>query len=132
MITEPVRSLIQKLTYIFVATTDSVGQPHMAIGEQVAIFGDSLLVFENWFCPSTLRNIASNTHVSVVAVLPGTGNGYQMLGTVIRSADMAFLNGYDPVVKLPETPQVLTRFTVKVEQILEFTSGIHSDLPVVG
>lgn len=132
MITEPIRRLIESLTYVFVATADSSGQPHMAIGEQVTISGDSLLIFENWFCPSTLQNIASNTRISVVAVLPDTGKGYQMLGSVIRSSDTAFLDGYDPAVNMPEVPQVLTRFTVKVEQILEFTSGIHSDIPIVG
>lgn len=132
MITEPIRRLIENLSYVFVATADSSGQLHMAIGEQVIISGDSLLIFENWFCPATLQNIASNTHVSVVAVLPDTGRGYQMLGSVIRSADTAILDGHDPVVNMPETPQVLTRFTVKVDKILEFTSGIHSDLPIVG
>jgi|ERR1039457_67226 predicted pyridoxine 5'-phosphate oxidase superfamily flavin-nucleotide-binding protein len=131
MITEPIRRLIENLSYVFVATADSSGQPHMAIGEQVAIYGDSLLIFENWFCPSTLQNISRNTHVSIVAVEPDTGKGYQMIGSVIMSAHAAILDGYDPAFIVPETPQVLTRFTVKVGQILEFTSGIHSDLPIV-
>lgn len=130
MITEPVRSLMEKIPYVYVASADSSGMPHMSIGEQVTISGDSLLIFENWFCPSTLQNIACNTRVSVVAVSPETGKGYQMLGSVIESADAAFLDGYDPAVSMPETPQVLTRFTVKVERILEFTSGIHSDVPI--
>jgi hypothetical protein len=132
MITEPIRRLIESITYIFVATADSSGQPHMAIGEHVTFSGDSLMIFENWFCPATLQNITCNARVSVVAVLPETGKGYQMLGSVIKCTDAAFLNGYDPFDTLPETPQVLTRFTVKVEQILEFTSGIHSDIPVAG
>lgn len=131
MITESIQRMIENLPYVFVATSDPAGHPHMAIGEQVAISGDSLLIFENWFCPSTLQNISCNTHVSVVAVSPDSGKGFQMLGSVVRSADMAILDGYDPNVKLPETPQVLTRFTVKVEKILEFTKGIHSDLPIV-
>jgi len=130
MISEPIRSLMENIPYVYVATADSSGMPHMAIGEQVTISGDSLLIFENWFCPSTLQNIASNTHVSVVAVSPDSGKGYQLLGSVIRSADTAFLDGYDPAVIMPVTPQVLTRFTVKVEQVLEFTSGVHSDLPI--
>jgi hypothetical protein len=132
MITEQIRRLIDNLSYVFVATTDSSGQPHMAIGEQVVISGDSLLIFENWFCPATLQNITCNTNVSVVAVLPDTGKGYQMLGSVIRGADPAILDGYDPAVGIPEKPQVLTRFIVKVEKVLEFTSGIHTDIPVVG
>jgi len=132
MITHTIQSLIERLPYVFVATADESGRPHMAIGEQVTVSGDSLLIFENWFCPATLQNIAGNSRVSVVAVEPDSGKGFQMLGSVIRSADMAILNGYDPSVTLPETPQVLTRFTVRVDTILEFTSGIHSDLPITG
>ena len=131
MITEPIRRLVENISYVFVSTADSSGQPHMAIGEQVTVSGDSLLIFENWFCPSTLQNITCNTHVSVVAVEPETGKGYQMIGSVVRGENAAILNGYDPDVILPETPQALTRFTVKVDRILEFTSGIHSDIPVV-
>lgn len=102
----------------------------MAIGEYVTVSGDSLLIFENWFCPATLHNIACNSHVSVVAVEPDTGRGYQMLGTVVKSADAAILDGYDPTINIPEVPQVLTRFTVKIDMILEFTGGIHSDAPI--
>src|SRR6185369_1790760 len=130
MIIEPIRRLIENTPYVFVATSDLYGRPHLAIGEQVTITGESLLIFENWFCPATLQNIACNTNVSVVAITPESGKGYQMLGSVIKSADTAFLNGYDPDANLPETPQVLTRFTVRVEKILEFTSGIHTDLPI--
>jgi hypothetical protein len=113
-----------------VATSDQSGQPHVAIGEQVVISGDCQLVFENWFCPATLQNIANNTHVSVVAVVPDTGKGYQLIGSVIMSANTALLNGYEPDVEKPGIPQVLTRFTVRIEKILEFTIGIHSDLPI--
>lgn len=130
MIKEPIRQLLENLPYVFVATSAASGQPHIAIGEQVAISGDSQLVFENWFCPATLQNIASNTHVSVVAVVPDTGKGYQLLGSVIMSANAALLNGYDPNAEQPDIPQVLTRFTVRIEKVLEFTTGIHSDLPI--
>lgn len=130
MISEPIRQLLENLPYIFVATSDQSGQPHVAIGEQVVISGDCQLVFENWFCPATLQNIANNTHVSVVAVVPDTGKGYQLIGSVIMSANTALLNGYEPDVEKPGIPQVLTRFTVRIEKILEFTIGIHSDLPI--
>lgn len=126
MITEPLRNLLRKIKYVFVATADAVGQPHMAIGEQVTVSGDSLLIFENWFCPATLQNISSNTRVAVVAVLPDSGKGFQMLGSVIRSTDIAMLDGY----AMPNIPQVLTRFMVRVEDVLEFTSGIHTDIPI--
>lgn len=130
MITEPIRHLIENLAYVFVATADSSGQPHMAIGEHITVSGESLLIFENWFCPSTLHNISRNPRLSVVAVLPDTGTGYQLLGSVVKSADAAILDGYDPSINLPETPQVLTKLIVRVDQVLEFTSGIHSDKPI--
>jgi len=130
MITQPIKSLLENTSYVFVATADLCGQPHIAIGEQVTISGDSVLIFENWFCPATLQNIACNTQVSVVAVVSDTGKGYQLIGSVIRSTDAAILNGYDPTVTMPEVPQVLTRFTVKVNRVLEFTSGIHTDMPI--
>lgn len=130
MITEPIRRLIESLPYVFVVTADRSCQPHMAISEQVVITEDSRLIFENCFCPSTLQNISDNYHVSVVAVAPETGKGYQLLGSVAKRNSAALLDEYDPVIHLPETSRVLTRFTVKVEKILEFTSGIHSDIPI--
>lgn len=130
MITEPIRSLIENLPYVFVATADQSGQPHIAIGDHISISGDSVLIFENWFCPATLQNITCNKHVSIVAVRQETGTGYQLIGSVIKSTEAAILNGYDPAVTLPETPQVLTRFTVRIDSILEFNGGIHSDLPI--
>lgn len=130
MITETIRQFIESLPYLFVATADLCGQPHMAIGKQVAISGDSLLIFENWFCPSTLQNITENSQVAVVVASPDSGSGYQLLGSVVRYTDAATINGFDPTTPTAVTPQVLTRFTVRVEKILEFTNGIHSDIPI--
>lgn len=132
MITEPVRSLMEKTSFVFVATADSSGQPHMVIGEQVTVSGNSVLIFENWFCPSTLQNIECNPRIAVVVVLPDTGKGYQMLGSVIRNAETIIHDGHNQPATTQEAPQVLTRFVVKIERILEFTSGIHSDVPIVG
>lgn len=130
MITDPIRLLLENLPYVFVATSDQSGQPHMAIGEQITIKGSSLLIFENWFCPSTLENISANSHISVVAVQPETGKGYQLLGSIITRTHESIPDVFEPAVHIPEAPRVLTRFTVKVEKVLEFTSGIHSDLPI--
>ncbi|MBW4054407.1 MAG: pyridoxamine 5'-phosphate oxidase family protein [Proteobacteria bacterium] len=132
MITEPVRSLMGKTTLVFVATADSFGQPHMAIGEQVTVSGDSVLIFENWFCPSTLQNIECNFRIAIVVVLPDSGKGYQMLGSVIKSTETAIHDEYKQPVNTLETPQILTRFAVKIDRVLEFTSGVHSDVPIAG
>lgn len=130
MITEQVRRVLSKVTCVSVASVDSVGQPHLAMGKQVTVSGGSLLLFENWFCPVTLQNISSNTRVAVVAVLPDSGKGFQMLGSVVRSTNVAMLDGSDSSTAMPELPQVLTRFMVRVEAILEFSGGIHTDIPI--
>lgn len=130
MITEQIRSMLKNTKNVFIATVNAVGQPHMAIGEQVTVSSDDLLIFENWFCPTTLQNINNNARVAVVIVLSDTGTGYQMLGSVVRSKNIAMIDGYDAAVALPESPQVLTRFMVKVESVLEFSGGIHTDIPI--
>lgn len=132
MITEQIRRVMATIPYVVLATTDSSSKPHIAIGSHVKISGDSLLIFENWFCPTTLANIDRNKLVSVVAINPDTGEGYQLLGSVVRSSNDGYPDAHAPSVSLPETPQVLTRFTVKVDQTLAFTGGIHSDIPIIG
>jgi hypothetical protein len=129
MIPERIKKLIETTPLIFIASADQAGLPHMAIGEQVIVSSD-MLIFENWFCPETLQNISDNSKVAIVAVLPETGKGYQLIGSVISTDDSAFLTGYDPSIYMPGTPHFLTRFAVRVDKILEFTSGIHSDLPI--
>lgn len=132
MIAQQLRQLLAGIPYVCVATADATGQPHVAIGGQVIISGDSLLVFENWFCPATLQNIACNPYVSVVAFMADTGKGYQMLGSVIRGAGRTTVTSDDVAGDFAtETRPALTRFTVRVETVLEFTSGIHSDLPLM-
>jgi predicted pyridoxine 5'-phosphate oxidase superfamily flavin-nucleotide-binding protein len=85
MINDQVKQLFQNKSYTFIATADLSGQPHMAIGEQVIVSGDKVLIFENWFCPETLENISSNPCVSIVVIMPKTGKGFQLLGTVTSS-----------------------------------------------
>lgn len=129
MIPDHIKKLIETTPFIYIASADSTGLPHVAIGEQVIVSAD-ILIFENWFCPETLQNISDNSKVAIVAVRPETGKGYQLIGSVTSNDDSAFLTGYDPSIYMPVTPHFLTRFTVRVDRILEFTSGIHSDLPI--
>jgi predicted pyridoxine 5'-phosphate oxidase superfamily flavin-nucleotide-binding protein len=130
MISGTVRSFLAKLPYLFVASADESGQPHMAIGEQVTVSGASLLVFENWFCPATLQNIARNPRVSVVAVESASGKGYQLIGAVVGSDVVSVLDGYVPDEKVREIPQAMTRFTVRIDKVFAFAGGVHSDAPI--
>lgn len=129
MITTSIRTLLETAPYVVVATSDSTGQPHVAVSERVVISGSSFLTFENLFCPTTLQNISGNSHVAVVAFDPVTGSGYQLLGSVARNEGAVLPDGtHDNQKNHP----VLTRFSVKVHQILEFSGGIHSDIPIIG
>lgn len=132
MITEKIRRLIEEIDMAFVASSDGQGHPHLAAGRELKVLEGDLLVFENWFCPETLRNVAGNPSVSVAVVAQADGSGYQLLGRVVESTDTALLDGYAPGTEPVGMPQVLTRLVVKVERILAFSSGIHSDLPLSG
>lgn len=130
MITAPIRRLLETVPNIFVATSNSSGQPHIAISKPVVVSGEALLTFENLFCPITLQNISQNSRLAVVAFEPGIGTGYQLLCSVVRTTGTALSGEAAAAHGGRDEHQVLTRFSVKVHQILEFSSGIHSDIPV--
>lgn len=128
MISTSIRRLLETVPYVFVATSNPSGQPHIAISELVVVSGDSLLTFENLFCPTTLQNISANSRVAVVAFESGNGTGYQLVCSIVRN-NGTMLPGGSAHSDQGSHP-VLTRFTVKVHQIMEFSGGIHSDIPI--
>lgn len=130
MLSEEIKRFIAGVPVAFVASTDGEGHPHLAAGKEIKVLDDDHLAIENWFCRTTLRNVASNPRVAVAVVTPETGNGYQLSGTVTQAFDTAILNGYGPGVEAPGTPQTLTRFVIRVEEIMEFSAGMHTDLPL--
>jgi len=130
MISEAMRQFIESTPLVYVASADAEGYPHVAAGNHLTVRNGSLLVFENLFCPVTLHNITRNTHVAVVVAMPGWESGYQLIGRVIKPHDDAAPTGHsaDPIP--PETAPALTRFMVRVEKIMEFSTGIHFDIPL--
>ena len=128
MITEKIQKFFEGIKFVIVATASASGSPHIAIGEQISFEGSRLVVFENWYCPTTLQNIVNNPYISIMAHIPESGNGYQLIGSIVRSSESE-TDDWDPAKSvLSQHPQILTRFAVKVEEILDFTSGIHTDL----
>jgi len=132
MLTDDIKRFIETIPLAFVASADTAGHPHLALGNDVkALDGDHLL-FENWFCQTTLHNVDLNPRVAVAVMAPDMTTGYQFIGTVAHGFDAAILNGYAPEQEPPDEPQTLTRFVVRVEEILAFCSGIHTDLALGG
>lgn len=130
MLTEKIIQVIDRATVAFVASADTEGRPHLAAGENLRVVDTDHLMFENWFCPTTLRNVAQNKQVAVAVILPDSEAGFQFLGSVTHAFDAAILNGYAPYVEKPGMPQTLTRLVVRVEAVLTFLSGIHTDIPL--
>ncbi len=130
MITEGIKSFAERVGHAFVATSDAKGTPHIAAGRGVCAVDPDRLVFEAWFCRTTLQNLQENGKVAVAIVDPATGNGYQFSGRVEKTEDTAVIDGFLPGQEPPGLPQVQWRLEVRVESVTAFSADAHSDRPL--
>ena len=75
MISDSIKQFIEGADHAFVASADKEGYPHLAAGRGLRVPDPGRLVFDAWFCATTLRNLAQNPLVAVVVADPGSGNG---------------------------------------------------------
>lgn len=130
MMTEEVQRFVQTAQRAMVASTDPAGHPHLALASNLIAPDADHLVFENWFCQTTLRNLEQNPSVAVAILREGSEIGYQLIGRVVHGVDVALLDGYAPGTEPAGEPQALTRLVVRIEQILAFCAGLHTDQPL--
>jgi len=130
MITEGIREFADRVGQAYVATCDAKGNPHLAAGKGIAVFQPNLLVFESWFCQTTLRNLRENPRVAVAIADPATGRGFQFAGKVEKTVDTAVLNGYVPDLEPAGLPQVQWRLEIRVDSVMAFSADAHSDRPL--
>jgi uncharacterized protein len=130
MITESIKAFIEGVGHAFVATSDREGRPHLASGRGASVSAPNLLVFEAWFCVTTLSNLQENPKIAVAIADPATGNGYQFYGRLDSKKDTAVLNGFLPDLEPSGLPQVQWRLEVRVESVMAFTADAHSDRPL--
>lgn len=130
MVTDSIRSFAASLGHAFVASTDSEGNPHLAAGRDLRFPEATRLVFEAWFCATTLRNIQVNPRIAVAIADPTTGKGYQFLARVEKAEETALLDGYAPELEPLELPQAQWRLEARIEQVLAFSAEAHSDRPL--
>jgi general stress protein 26 len=130
MITESIKTFAEGVGYAIVATSNLAGSPHLAAGRGVSVLEKNRLVFEAWFCVTTLKNLQENPKVAVVIADPATGKGYQFLGRVESKKDTAVLDGFLPDLESSDLPQVQWRLEVRVESVMVFTADAHSDRPL--
>ncbi len=132
MLTDEIKRFIERIPLAIVASADSGGHPHLALGSYIKALDGEHLLFENWFCQTTLRNVAQNPWVAVAVMARDMATGYQFIGNVAHGSDTAILNGYAPEVEPPGEPQTRTRLVVRVEKVLAFCGGLHTDVALGG
>lgn len=130
MINEEIKQFVGRVGHAYVATADAKGIPHLAAGRDLSISEPGRLVFESWFCQTSLKNLQENPQVAVAVADPATGNGFQFVGRVEKIVDTAVLNGYVPDLEPAGLPQVQWRLEIGVESVMAFTADAHSDRPL--
>ena len=122
-------AIAEKTQQVFVATADTAGSPHIACAGKLTVENSGLLAVTEWFCPGTVANLQKNKNISIIVWDKLTDTGFQVLGWVESIQDMAVLDGYSPAVeKQHPLPQVERKLLIKVEKILDFKLGPHSDI----
>ena len=114
---------------IFVATADAEGKCHIAAAGKLELMGTDSVGLTEWFCPGTVANLQSNKQLAVVVWDENSDKGYQLVGRLERVDDVGILDGYAAEAEgEPPLPQVKRRLVIKVEKIIDFKPGPHSDV----
>jgi hypothetical protein len=125
---EAVKRALSPGALVVVASADRLGVPHLATARGAAVSDDERIAFSDWFCFRTLENVAENPRVAVALLDLEGDRGVQLLGTVEQYVAKEFLDGYLPGEgKKGLMPQARHELRIRVERILELTSGPHSD-----
>jgi uncharacterized protein len=127
MISEKMKRFIEEVNHAYVASADQRARPHLAAANGLKVPDPRHVVFEAWFCHKTLENIGEVPRLALAVLDPASGAGYQLLGRVESTSDVGILNGFAPEFEEPGMPQVETRIVVRIEEILEFSRGPHTD-----
>lgn len=125
---EKASALAETVGYVFVATADEKGSPHICVAVGLDVVGDGCIAVTEWFCPGTIANVDRNRNISVVSWDRDTDHGYQMIGTVRQSFDVGVLDGYSPRDEINgNMPQVERRLVIDVEKVMAFKMQPHTD-----
>ncbi|HHT9125576.1 MAG TPA: pyridoxamine 5'-phosphate oxidase family protein [Candidatus Brocadiia bacterium] len=125
-----IEAVVKKIRYSFVTTSSKAGIPHIAVAEGLTVLpGSESMAFKSWFCVKSLENLAENNKIAVAVYDSDKRVGYQILGTVMSKEVEAVLDGYAPAVEKGEAqfPQEEFKLKIKVNEVLELHSGVHSD-----
>jgi uncharacterized protein len=121
--------LAEKGAYLFVITANAEGYPHAAPAARLRVIPDNGEVeVDAWFCPGTLGNLEGNRRVALVVWDAKLDQGYQLLGRNESVEDIVMMDGYDvSLARKSQLPQVERRLKVRVEKVIPFQRGGHTD-----
>ena len=123
--------MAQTAGFVMIATAGEGGMPHITVAGRLELTdeeGADIAVTE-WFCPGTVSNLQKNKQISIVVWTRKMETGYQLLGELEGVQDVGILDGYSAKLEGEHPmPQVEKRLLIKVEKILEFRLGPHSDV----
>lgn len=121
--------LAKKVGYVFIATADAKGLPHVAAAGKITMIpGKGRVAVSAWFCPGTVANLEANRRIALVIWDSKTDNGYQLLGETEKIKDTAIMNGYAPALEDKSAlPQVERRLLIRVDRMIGFRHSPHTD-----
>ena len=128
-ILEKAVQLAAKVGYVLIATADINKWPHVAVARTLKLKEEGLIAVHEWFCPGTISNLHSNSHVSVGVWDASTDTGYQLLGEMEHMTDIGMIDGYTPEMKSKgPLPQVESQLLIRVSKVIDFKRAPHSDI----
>jgi len=130
MMSKKLQRFIEATNQAYVASADHRARPHMAAGRGLKVPDAEHLVFEDWLCPRTIENISEVPRLAVAVVDAASGIGYQFSCRVEDTRETALADGMGPAEGAPGMPRVRWRVKMRVEEVMEFSTGPHSDHPM--
>lgn len=128
-ILEKVVQLATRVGYVFIATADANKWPHVAVARTLVLKGEDRIAVNEWFCPGTMSNLQSNSHVSIVVWDKNTDIGYQLVGEMEHMMDIGMIDGYTPEMKSKwPLPQVESQLLIRMSKVTDFKRAPHSDV----
>jgi len=122
-------ALGEKMGYVFIATADQQGIPHIASSGKIRLAPDGRVEISEWFCPVTLSNLQQKPMLSLVAWDFQSDRGYQLIGEAEKIEETSIMDGYIPASEnMPPIPQVERKILLKIKNLLPFTMAPHADM----
>lgn len=124
-----VLTLVEKGSHILIASVDRDGLAHMASVRDLRLSSEQRIVLTEWFCSTTMANLAQNPHLAVLIWHEKSDIGYQLVGELVQISNLSVMNGFSSDVSDYAGPRVKRELELEIEQVLDYSHGIHQDLP---